>query len=214
MLLVYLASLYIGIPIILSGLFDPAPGIFRTAAEISRETECSLLTGEQMRRRLSENNHEAFPRGEIFKEDMIECTARVIPVSERPARVESVLSRLSAQIPEIVRAAKLRAPENTVWRIEAIHENPQVAEKVATAAKTSLSELRDSVFEQAPLLSVGAVTAFSKMQMTDGLPFLCSEYALHLGQNEKLLALFQLNPAETQFHAGLCSHTGDWQWLL
>ncbi|MEY3901542.1 MAG: hypothetical protein RL189_848 [Pseudomonadota bacterium] len=214
MLLIYLASLYIGIPIILSGVFDPAPGIFRSAIETSSETECSFLTGEQMQRRLSENNHEAFPRGEIFKEDMIECIARVLPVTERPARVESVLSKLSSQIPEIVRTAKLRVPDKTVWRVEAIHEDSGVAEKVATAAKTSLAELRDSVFEQAPILGVNAVITFSKMKMSEGLPMLCREYASHLGQNEKLLALFQVNPAETQFHAGLCTHTGDWQWLL
>lgn len=214
MLLVYLASLYIAVPLILSGLFDPAPGIFRTAIETSRETECSLLTGEQMRRRLSEKNHEAFPRAEIINEDLIECTARVLPVTARRARVESLLAGLSAQIPEIVRAAKLRAPENTVWRIEGIHDDPLVAEKAATAAKTSLAELRDSVFDQAPILGVNAVSAFSKMKMSEGLPMLCREYANHLGQNEKLLALFQLNPAETQFHAGLCTHTGEWQWLL
>ncbi|MEN9811112.1 MAG: hypothetical protein RLZZ488_2679 [Pseudomonadota bacterium] len=214
MLIFYLASLYVVVPLILSGIFDPAPGLFRTARETSSDAECRLLTGEQMRRRLSEENHEAFPRGEIMNEDLMECTGRVLPMAERRAPVESLLSGLSAQIPELVRTAKLRAPEKTLWRIEAFHDDPLVAEKVATAAKTSLSELRDSVFDQSPVLGVSAVAAFSGMKITEGLPILCREYASHLGQNEKLLALFQINPAETQLHAGLCTHTGDWQWLL
>ena len=210
----YLLTLYIGVPLFLSGFLDPAPGVFRGSLRDASEYECVLLTGESARKRLLEDNRDGYARAEIFNEDLFDCRSRVLSVADRPARVEAMLSKISLMMPELVNAARLTAPPNTVWRVEVIHPDLEVAEKIAVAAKTNLVELREKVLDQSPEPTAIGIQRFQQAKIEDGLPLLCREFAPGMTNQEKLLGIFQLNPAETQFHAGLCSNTGEWQWLL
>ena len=214
MLFWYMISLYVGVPLVLSGFLDPSPGVFRGSSLDSSERECVLLTGESARAKLLEGNREGFARGEIFNEDLFDCRSRVVSVADRPARVEAVLASISSTVPELVRAARLKAPANTVWRVEVIHSDAEVAEKVSAAAKTNLAELREKVLDQSPEPTALGIQRFQQSKIEMGLPILCRDVASGMSSDEKLLGIFQINPAETRFHAGLCSNTGEWQWLL
>lgn len=214
MLAIVLMSLYLGLPLLLSGFLDPGPGVFSGTNGDSSERECALLTGENARQRLLAANREGFARGIFIGEDVIDCRSRVVATSDRPARVEALLASISTTVPELVKAARLKSPSNTIWRVEVIHSDVVVAEKIANAAKTHLAELHESVLDLPPVLSAVGIQKFQQARIVDGMPILCEEFAGGIKGGEKVLGIVQLNPAETIWHAGLCSNTGDWQWLL
>jgi hypothetical protein len=209
-----LFGLYFGVPIALNFINDPTPGIIFGSSEQMKNYTCRYVSEEEARSSAPEKFSESFGRGTAIDMDEMRCRAKVFASGERNPQTEAVLDSVSEFIPEIVRVAKQNGNTTVRWRVETFHPTPRIANAISTATKVALAEASERVLDAAPTLPAATLQTIQGKPPREALPMACKGFASGLEPDERLLTLFQMNPSESRFHAGICTARGGWQWLL
>jgi hypothetical protein len=193
---------------------DPAPGLFQSKAN-ARALECVQVDQAEAHALHPNQVSEPSPRASnLQNNDALLCSPRMMRQDERPARDELILSSLRSEVGEIdAIAASLSSPDLT-WHVDAYYPQPEVASKIAIAAKTDLAERGQRVSDRPPLLAAGDVSVLHDLSPRKAYPLACARYFAEGGLTDKdgLLALMIVDPREGQLHAGVCLR-GTWRWL-
>lgn len=194
---------------------DPAPGFFMSIEE-SRRLVCARTTFEVMRKRRPGLLDESRPRGEYADRDLVTCEEVVFGEGTRAPQDRALLDRLEAAMADIAKkVAKGRAgASGRTWLVEAHYSSPEVASKIAFAAKTALIENGLQVTDRLPVLAVGDIEVISRMSAFDAYDLACRRYFApgRLEASDAVLSLLILDRRETRLHAGTCEN-GRWTWL-
>lgn len=202
------------LPIFISHVPDPAPGLSSTREEV-RSLDCEVLSQPQAHELYPAEVAEARARRIAGPSDsVLVCNRRILAPSERPARDEAILSSLRQTMAEMVQAASALTPGEPVWHVDAFYPEPAVGVKIAVAARTELAERGHKVSDRVPVLAAGDLAVLSGLPGSKAYPLACARsFAEHvLSDKEALLGLMILDGRETQLHAGVC-RAGAWRWL-
>jgi len=192
---------------------DPAPGPWQSKEE-ARNLECTRITQAKAHELRPDAVSEPFARGEFGVTDALACRRRFLPLGERPARDELILSSLSQTVGEITGQAAGAAPRGVTFHVDAFYPDPAVASKISVAARTGLAEQGYKVSDRVPLLAAGDLSVLGKMSPREAYPLACARYFAEksLTEGQALLGLMIVDSREAQLHAGLCVN-GGWTWL-
>ncbi len=192
---------------------DPAAGFLQTKQQ-ARNYDCQRFAQQEAHERYPGLVPEPPPRGGYGVKDALVCTRRIVDWGERDARDEVVLSSLRESVDELVRLARSAAPPGTTWYVDAFYPQPQVAQKISIAARTSLVERGQTVSDQVPVLAAGDIAVLARLGPSRSYALACKRYFAQeiLQPGEALLGLMIIDPRESQLHAGLCLQ-GEWRWL-
>jgi len=215
MVLFLLLLLPVLVPMAVSLVEDPAPGVTRTRAE-ARNMDCTRLTEAAAHDRYPGQFREPAPRGDFSETGVIVCKGRIMEPGERPRRDEALLSELSRSAAEIAESAIALGAQHAdkTWLVDAFYPDPAVAAKLAFATKTALVERGRRVSDRVPILASGDILVVGRMPPNEAYPLACARYRAEasMGDDEVLLAVVLLDARETTLHAGLCTG-GRWRWL-
>lgn len=193
---------------------DPA-GFFATRKEL-RSLDCRRITQAEGANRFPGQVPEPSVRGQTFSDtDAVICERRMLDGDERPPRDEAILSGLSTEVGDLVKiAATTDGTQEALWHVDAFYPEPQVAAKIAVAARTTLAEQGRAVSDRVPILAAGDVAVVSRLPPGQSYAIACKRYFAEksLGEHDVFLALMIVDPSESQLHAGVCAQ-GHWRWL-
>jgi hypothetical protein len=192
---------------------DPSAGFVQTKAE-ARNYDCQRLSQSEAHERFPGAVPEVPPRGTFGLTDALVCTRRVVDWGEREGRDDVILSSLGADVGEIIRLASAAAPQNTTWYVDSFYPQPQVAQKIAIAARVGLVERGQRVSDRVPVLAAGDIAVLARMPPHRAYGVACGRYFKEqvLRHGEAFLGVMIIDARESQLHAGLCLD-GEWRWL-
>jgi hypothetical protein len=201
------------LPLLLACTKDPAAGFLQTKQQ-ARNYDCQRLAQQEAHERYPGLVPEPPPRGGYGVKDALICSRRIVDWGDRDGRDEVVLSSLRASVDELVRLASSAAPEGTTWYVDAFYPQPQVAQKISTAARVTLVERGHVVSDQVPVLAAGDIAVLARLGPSRSYALACKRYFAQgiLHHDEALLGLMVIDARETQLHAGVCLD-GEWRWL-
>ncbi len=194
-------------------IHDPSAGILTTKQE-ARNLECSRLSQLEAHERYPSQVPDLASRGAYLTRDALVCSRRIIELGERPARDEAILTSLRESVSDITRAAEAIAPAQTVWHVDAFYPRPEVAQKIAVAARVDLAERGLIVSDRVPVLSAGDIAVLVRTGADTAYALACSRYFSEhaLAGDDAFLGLMTLDKREVALHAGVCMR-GEWKWL-
>jgi hypothetical protein len=198
---------------LLARAYDPAPGIWHGTKE-SRNLECIRMSQAQAHELHPGQVPEPPPRGEPGVTDALICTQRFLELGERKERDEVILTSLSQSVGEITDAASALGGGEVNWHVDAFYPQPEVASKIAVAARTNLAERGRKVSDRVPILAAGDISVLGRMSPKESYPLACARYFAEgsLREMDAFLGIMIVDERETQLHAGLCLG-GRWRWL-
>ncbi|MBK7861833.1 MAG: hypothetical protein IPJ65_25095 [Archangiaceae bacterium] len=193
---------------------DPSAGFVQTKAE-ARNYDCQRLSQAEAHERYPGVVPEVPPRGTYGSTDALICSRRVLDWGDREGRDEAILNSLGEQVSELTRLATSTAPEHTTWYVDSFYPQPQVAQKIAIAARVGLVERGQKVSDRVPLLGGGDIAVLARLPPGQAYDLACRRYFAEsvLARGEAFLALMIVDARESQLHAGVCLD-GAWRWLL
>jgi hypothetical protein len=210
LLIMFLAPL----PSLLARSSDPAPGIWQSKSE-ALNLECTRMSQARAHELYPGQVPEPPPRGEgPSTTDALVCTQRFVPLGERKARDEVILTSLSQTVGEITDVASALGGGDLNWHVDAFYPRPEVASKISVAARTNLAERGRKVSDRVPVLAAGDISVLGRMSPKDSYPLACARYFAEgsLGEKDAFLGIMIVDERETQLHAGVCLG-GRWKWL-
>ncbi|MDP2345288.1 MAG: hypothetical protein Q8O67_30370 [Deltaproteobacteria bacterium] len=193
---------------------DPVQQAWKGRQE-SRQLECERMSQAEAHERYPADVPRTHPRATaLVKIDAVVCRRRLIRYGERDARDELILSSLGQDVGELARQAAALGGPTTRWHVDAFYPQPQIVQKIATAARSTLAASGHLVSSQAPMLAAADSVILNNMSMADALPVACQRFFAEgtLGADDAWLALTLIRPQESQLHAGACIN-GAWRWL-
>ena len=192
---------------------DPSAVILTTKAE-ARNLECTRLSQLEAHDRFPSQVPDLASRGAYITRDALVCSRRIVELGERPARDEAILTTLRESVSDVTRAASAAAGSDVVWHVDAFYPRPEVAQKIAVAARVDLAERGLTVSDRVPVLSAGDIAVLVRTGADSAYTLACSRYFSEkaLGGNDAFLGLMTLDRRETALHAGICV-AGKWRWL-
>lgn len=191
---------------------DPSQAAWVSRQE-ARELDCQRLSQADAHARFPGQVPAPHARAQTqMTIDALVCTRRVVPATFREARDEALLEDLSTEVADVVTQAQVVGPAR--WHVDAFYPDPIMTQKIATAARTHLSESGHRVVQQAPLLAAGDVLVLHGKPLWEALPIACQRFHAEgtLDDDDAWLALAVVDPSETQLHGGVCVR-GAWRWL-
>ncbi len=192
---------------------DPAPGVWHTRAE-SRQLACARLSQTEAHDREPGRVPEVPARQLPGVTEALLCQPLYLPEGERPARDEAILSTLRHDVGELTQLASTLTEGDVTFHVDAFYPAPEIASKIAFAAKNELVEHGRVVSDRVPLLAAGDVSVLVHLPQARVYAAACTRYfAEHtLGEHDVFLGLMLLDERETHLHAGLCQ-AGQWRWV-
>ena len=193
---------------------DPAAGFIQTKQE-ARNYDCRRYSQAEAHDRFPGVVPEPPPRlSNHGVRDALVCNRRLIDWGDRDGRDEAILSTLRTDVDELVRLAASAAPEQTTWYVDSFYPQPQVAQKIAIAARVSLVERGHAVSDQVPLLAAGDIAVLARTGPANAYRIACKRYFTEsvLQHGEAFLGLMIVDGRESMLHAGVCLD-GEWRWL-
>ncbi len=181
----------------------------------ARQLDCERLSQAEAHERFpAEVPATALRSAALMDIDALVCRRRLLRYGERDDRDELVLSQLGVEVAGLTQQAMALAAPQTRWFVDAFYPQPQVAQKIANAARLSLAEAGQHVSSQAPLLAAADVAILRELTLADALPLACQRLSAEktLGDHDAFLGVALVRPQETQLHAGVCLQ-GGWRWL-
>lgn len=199
----------------LLGLYDTAPGLFRTKGEV-RSFDCERLDAQTGSQRYPGVIQPPRPRGDYVERSQVVCRQRIVRAGLRAPADEAILSTLEASTVDLAETVVSLRPdlEGSTWLVEAYHPSGPVAAKVAFATKNVLVGRGLTVTDRTPTLGAGDVDVITRMPPDEAYRTACRRYhdTGSLREGDALLAIVHRDRRETVLHAGLCVG-GAWTWL-
>jgi hypothetical protein len=187
----------------------------------TRDLSCERVSQAEAHRRFPATVPATAMRSTTFMDvDALVCARRLVPVGERDARDDVIVSQLGTEVAAIVGAvagvvdpADMGEGGGRVF-VDAWYPSPPVAQKIAIATRQALAQGGHRVSNLAPLLAAGDVEVLQSLSIAEALPVTCARLFAEqtLTGRDVFVGVALLRDNETQLHAGLCQK-GRWQWL-
>jgi hypothetical protein len=193
--------------------YDPAPSLFHEKRE-ARNLTCKRLSQEEAHRQHPSVIPDLPARRFLTDSDALVCEQRFLPLGERPARDEAVLSSLRREASEIAHVVKAFTEERLTWHVDAFYPDALVASKISTAVKTELLSRGQAVSEVVPVLAAGDLAVLGRLPASQAYALACRRYFAEgaLADTDAFLGVMIVDARETQLHAGVCVRS-LWRWL-